>query len=218
MIASSVSQRGLTPAPSRQVAASLDEAIRLAETSSVHLQVAHEATQDSYVALDGFQPAATDIARDTAYRDVSSSGKALQVKADASTTPAEKASGKQYQALQTLDWATQALDQAMPGLSSSDRQAALLARQQLQQREPLWHADVALGTALATLNGGARPYIDIAAGDRPGQDVSWVGGEVYGNLRDTLGQLNQAGHLNGHSLQDVNSALTILRDLRERNV
>lgn len=200
----------------QNAAAFLDEAIIHAETSSIHLQSAHNSTRDSYQTLDGYQPAAVDISRDNAYRDVSPSGRSLHAKADATTIPAQNASGKQYDALATLDFAIAALDQAIPQLSPQDRRQALQARQQLQQQDPLWHADVALGTALATMNGGALPYIEAAEGDAPGQDVSWTGGEIYGNLRDALGQLGYAGNINGESLGSVNNALSTLRSLRER--
>jgi hypothetical protein len=204
------------PMAEKNAASSLDEAIIHAETSSLHLQTAHEATRDSYVTLDGYQPAAVDISRDTPYRDVSPSGRALHQRTDATTLPAQNASGKQYDALATLNFAIQALDQAIPELSGGDRQEALRARQQLQQQDPLWHADVALGTALATMNGGALPYIEAAEADAPGQDVSWMGAEIYGHLRDALGQLSYAGSINGQSLSQVNDALTTLRALRSR--
>jgi hypothetical protein len=216
MITSLVSGRFLaTPAP-KSAAAALDEAIVHAETSSLHLQSAHSMTRDSYQTLDGFQPAAVDISRDTPYRDVSPSGRSLHARADSTTVPAQNASAKQYDALATLDYAIAAVDQALPQLSPADRREALRARQGLLQQDPLWHADVALGSALATMNGGALPYIEAAEADAPGQDVSWTGGEIYGNLRDALGQLSHAGGINGSSLSQVNEALEILRQVRQR--
>lgn len=204
-----------TPAP-QKVSASLDEAIIHAETSSLHLRTAHDATRDSYVQLDGYQPAAVDISRDTPYRDVSPSGRSLHMRADATTIPAQNASGKQNDALGTLSFAIQALDQAIPQLQGADRRDALQARRGLDQQNALWHADVALGTAMAAMNGGALPYIEYAEADSPGQDLSWTGGEIYGNLREALGQLGYAGNINGTSLNQVNDALATLRAVRER--
>lgn len=204
------------PAPNT-TSSSLDEAIVHAETSSLHLQTAHQATRDSYIQLDGYQPAAVDISRDTPYRDVSASGRSLHQRADATSLPAQNASGKQYDALASLNFSIQALDQAIPELSGSDRREALRARHQLQQQDPLWHADVALGTALASMNGGALPYIEAAEADAPGQDVSWMGAEIYGNLREALGQLDYAGNINGQSLHQVQDALATLRAIRARH-
>lgn len=215
MITQLMSAPGFPPRP-KTAPSSLDEAITHAETSALHLQSANTFTKDSYQALDGYQPAAVDVQRDTPYRDVSPSGRSLHGRADATTAPAQNASGKQYDALDTLALAIGALDQAIPQLSPQDRREALQARRQLDQQDPLWHADVALGTALATINGGALQYIEVAEADAPGQDVSWAGGEIYGNLRDALGQLGYAGDINGHSLADVNSALATLRGIRER--
>lgn len=213
MITQLMPRAGYAP---RSATASLDEAITHTETSALHLQSANALTKDSYVALDGYQPAAVDIQRDTPYRDVSPSGRSLHARADATTSPAQNASGKQYDALDTLAFAIGALDQAIPQLPPQDQREAVKARRQLDQQDPLWHADVALGTALATINGGALQYIEAAEADAPGQDVSWAGGEIYGNLRDALGQLGYAGNINGQSLSDVNSALATLRAIRER--
>lgn len=211
-----VSRPSAKPAP-QSVSAQLDEAIIHAETSSIHLQSSHSYTKDAYVALDGYQPAAVDIQRDTPYRDVSPSGRSLHEKTNLTTPAAQNASAKGYDAVDTLGWAMSALDQAIPQLSPQDRREALQARHQLDQGEALWYADGALGTALASMNGGALPYIETAEADTPGQDVSWVGGEIYGNLREALGELNRAGQISGGSLNSVNSALATLRAIRARN-
>lgn len=203
------------PAP-RSAASSLEQALAHAETGSIQLESAHQDTRDSYSKLDGFQPATHDIARDTPYRDVSASARSLQARADATSTPAQNASGKQYDAIASFDYATAALDHAIPGLSPADQQKAFEAREKLQQRDPLWHADVALGSALASINGGARPYMDAAATDAPGQDVSWTAGEIHGSLNEALGNLGYAGDINSASLAAVNNAVAILRDILQR--
>jgi hypothetical protein len=216
MISRTMSVKPLnTPAP-KSAASSLDQAITQAETSAFHLNKAQQSTRDSYFALDGYQSEAVDVSRDTPYRDVAPSAHALHRRADSTTMSANDANSSHYEALQTLDWAVSAIDQALPDLSGEQRQEALQARAQLSQRDALWYADVALGNALATMNGGALPYIESAEADIPGTDVSWTGGEIYGDLRDTLGYINQAGGINSRSLQSVNSAVSILRDLRQR--
>lgn len=216
MITQALPSRSLAvPAP-KGAATSLDEAILHTETSSLQLESAHASTHDSYVGLDGFQPAAVDIQRDSVGRDVSESARSLHRRADSTTVTAQNASGKQYDALATLDFAVAALDQALPELHGRDRQDALRARQQLDQGQNLWYADVHLGNALATMNGGALPYIESAETDTVGTDVSWTGGEIYGNLRDTLAYFNEAGRFNGGSLSQVKDALATLRAVRQR--
>lgn len=215
MITQLMPASGYATAP-RSATASLDEAITHAETSALNLQSANSYTKDSFVALDGFQPAAVDIQRDTAYRDVSPSGRSLHARADATTIPGQNASAKQYDALDTLAFAIGALDKAIPDLSPADQREALKARRQLDQQDPLWRSDVEIGTALAAINGGALQYIEFAEADAPGQDLSWVGNEIYANLNEALGHFSYAGNINGQSLNDVNSALATLRAIRAR--
>lgn len=194
----------------------LQEALEQAELGAYHLEIAHDLTGESLAALDGYQPSTMDIARDTPTRDVSPSARALKAQANSSSLPAQTASGRQYDALASLHGAISALDQALPELSPQDRRDALQARRQLDQQDPLWHADVALSGALAAIQGGAVPYIDAAEQDAPGIDVSWTSGEIAGSLREATGQVHYAGNLNGKSLQTVHQAVATLRAIHQR--
>ncbi len=215
MITSVPTQPVSLPSP-QSPARNLDEALIHAETSALHLKKAHQTTEDGYRTLDGFQPSAVDISRDTPWRDVSGSGRELRRKSESTGNKAENVASSQYSALGTLDWAVSALDRALRELPPQMRQEALEARHYLDQRDEIQQADLDIGYTLAGIYGGAMPYIQTAELDSPGQDVSWTGGEIYGILNQSLSHLGHAGHVNGESLAEVNEAISILRELRDR--
>lgn len=193
---------------------SLDQAIELAESGRESLAAAQQETREGYQSVDGFQPAVRDIAKDTPYRDVSGSARALGQKAEGATSSAESSTDFDSRALASLDGAIASLDAAIPGLSGGQRRIALQAREQLMQRDELWYADISLGSALAAINGGAVPYIEAAQADGPGIDVSFTAGEIFGTLHESLGHFTQAERIQGMSLTDVQSALKTLRELK----
>lgn len=192
---------------------SLEQAIDSAESGSFHLAAAHNSSLDSYRTLDGYQPSANDIARDTPYRDVSPSAQALHAKAEDATAKAQSADNSQYSAQDFLHFALSSLEEALPQLPPQQKSKAIEARQLLSQDQNLWYANVYLGNALASINGGAVPYIEAAERDAPGKDVSWTGGEIYGNLHDSLSYLKMAKDTNGSSLDEVRQAVSILKSL-----
>ena len=200
----------------RTVAQHLEEATSQAELGAHELSSAQGSTLESYQAIDGFQPATRDIARDTAQRDVSESARFLEGKAQSATGSAERSGELDGRALGSLDRAVTALDLAIEGLSGEDRRAAESARSMLRQGDDLWLADAALGTALAAINGGALPYIEEAKGDAPGLDVSFAAGEIHGTLQESLGYLSEAGKIQGASLAEVKGAVEILRSLGQK--
>ncbi len=191
----------------------LEEAIKQAELGASELSSAQEQSREGHQAIDGFQPSVRDIANDTPYRDVSGSARQLGQKAASGTRAAERSGDYDSRAISSLSGAIAALDQAIPQLEPSQREAALIARHQLSQDDELWWADGALGTALAAINGGALPYIEAAQADAPGQDVSFTASEIYGTLQESLGHLAEANRIQGQSLSEIQSAIGTLRDL-----
>ncbi len=191
----------------------LSQAIEQAEAGAYDLASAQRQSQGGYEIIDGFQASVRDIANDTPYRDVSGSARVLNQKADGGTRSAESSGDFDARAVAHLDGAIASLDAALPGLSEQQRQTALQAREQLVQRDDLWYADIALGSALAAINGGALPYIEAAQADAPGQDVSFTAGEIFGTFQETLGHFTQAERIQGASLDEVKSALQSLRQL-----
>ena len=211
----SLSRTPSVPA-ARGPARSLNEALTQAETTALHLKTANQSTEQSAETLDGFQASATDIQRDTPWRDVSASGRELHERTDATGEQAQSAVDSQFSALGSLDGAITALDQALHELPAQLREEALEARHHLDQREQIQRSNLELSYGLGAIYGGALPYIESAEHDLPGQDQSLIGNEIYGNLNESLAHLEIAGNVGSGSLANLSEAIGLLRGLRDR--
>ncbi len=192
----------------------VDNALRYAEASASSFGRARSKSQEGKESLDGYQGPVEQVRADRPSVSVAQHGRELQEQSYRATRGAEDSYSAQLQGLDESGAASYAIDQSWNQVPEHLHDELRTAQILLDQRDEASRTEYYLSSALATIHGGAAPYVDVVAQDTPHFVVSHYADPIASLLGDARFDLQTASRYGEITVKDVNHAVDLLRQVQ----
>lgn len=192
----------------------IDGALSYAEASARSFGQAQSKSQEGEEALDGYEGPVAHIRADRPGVSVAEHGRTLQDKSHNATRGAEDSYSAQLQGLDESGAAIYAIDRTWQDVPVHLHDELRAAQHYLDQRDEASQTEYYLSSALATIHGGAAPYVDAAAQDTAHSVVSYYADPIASYLGDAQFHLQTANRYGQRTVQDVTYAVELLQQVQ----